>query len=87
MKQTLSNYRGSTGQLSDTASFDDEDLFSRFFLLFCFASAKTKPAKRELKCGTGKKKGLTFFVFLISNLQMLIVYSSFFKTINKDEIT
>ena len=57
------------------------------FLLFCFASAKTKPAKRELKCGTGKKKGLSFFVFLISNLQMLIVYSSFFKTINKDEIT
>lgn len=40
--------------------------FLVFFLLFCFASAKTKPAKRELKCGTDFPKKLSGRLYMVN---------------------
>ena len=60
------------------------------FLLFGFASAKPKPAKRALLCD-GKNKSLIFVNVLISNLLFSIrvfcflLFIFFFKCINRDD--
>ena len=68
--------------------------FLMVFLLFGFASAKPKPAKRALLCD-GKNKSLIFVTVLISNLLFskqlrfrvfcFLLFIFFFKCINRDD--